>query len=97
MTDITDEKPHRRHGNGYGVAFWRGGSASNEESADNATVYTGAPGMPYPEVHFSLPAELHQMQNLERMLAKAFASGDAHARQEIRDALGLSPRTNAFR
>lgn len=93
MTNITEEKPHRRYGNGYGVVFWRDGTASDEENANRATVYTGAPGMPYPEVHFSLPSEEYQMQNLERMLAKAFAAGDAHARQEIRDALGISRRT----
>jgi hypothetical protein len=92
MSDITELKPHRRYGNGYGVVFWCGGTASNEESATHATVYTGAPGMPYPEKHFDLPAERYEMESLEHMLQKAFAAGDAHARQEIRDALGVSHR-----
>lgn len=92
MSDISELKPHSRHGNGYGVTFWCGGSASNEEGATSATVYTGVPGMPWPEVYFKLPDERLQMENLERMLQKAFAAGDAHARQEIRDALGVPRR-----
>lgn len=90
MSDITNEKPHRRYGNGYGVAFWRNNSASNEESANRAVVCTGAPGMPYPEISFAIPGERAKMADLERMLQNAFSAGDAHARQEIRDALGIS-------
>jgi len=86
---ITDAQPHRRYGSGYGVSFWRGNTASNEKDADRVVVATGAPGMPYPEMHFSLPAERHEFENLERMLEKAFAAGDANARQEIRSALGV--------
>src|SRR5690349_13436730 len=84
---ITKEKPHRRYGNGYGVAFWRDNSASNEEGANRAVVYTGAPGMPYPEMSFLLPEQRRQMEDLERMLAKAFAAGDASAREDIRKCL----------
>ena len=91
-TEITEQKPHRRYGNGYGIAFWSGNGASNEESANRAVVYTGAPGMPYPEMQFSLPDEQRRMEDLERMLQKAFAAGDAHARKEIRDALGVPAR-----
>ena len=57
-------------------------------------VYSSAPGMPYPEMKFSLihADERREMENLERMLQKAFAAGDAHARKEIRDVLGIAPR-----
>lgn len=92
MSEITNDKPHHRYGNGYGVSFWRGNSASNEESATRAVVYTGAPGMPYPEVKFSLPDERRKMEDLERMLHKAFAAGDAHARDDIRRVLGAAAR-----
>ena len=94
MSDITNEKPHHRYGKGYNVSFWRDGAASNEESATHAIVYTGAPGMPYPDVKFSLihADERRQMEDLEIMLQNSFAAGDAHARQEIRKVLGIVPR-----
>ena len=92
MSDITNDKPHHRYGKGYGISFWRDGTASNEESATRAVVYTGPPGMPYPEIKFSLPNECRKMEDLERMLQKVFQAGDAHARQEIRHALGISLR-----
>jgi hypothetical protein len=92
MSDITNEKPHHRYGNGYNVSFWRGNTASNEESATRAIVYTGAPGMPYPDVKFSLPDERRKMEDLEQMLQNSFAAGDAHARHEIRRALGITTR-----
>lgn len=94
MNGITNEKPHQRYGNGYNVSFWRDGSASNEENATHAIVYSGAPGMPYPEMKFSLihDDERHEMEKLERMLQKAFKAGDAQARKEIRDALGVQSR-----
>lgn len=89
MSDISNDKPHHRHGHGYGVSFWRDGAASNEESATSAIVYTGSPGMPYPEFHFDLPGQKFEMEKLERALMKAFKAGDAQARQEIRNALGV--------
>mgnify|MGYP001561979998 CR=1 FL=1 len=71
---INNEKPHRRLGPGYGIAFWNSDNASNEEEATRAVVYTGPPGMPYPEFNFALPAERHEMERLERALAKAYAT-----------------------
>jgi hypothetical protein len=86
---ITNDKPHRRHGNGYGVAFWKGNVASNEEEADRAVIYSGAPGMPYPEFNFELPAQLHEMTKMEAALQKAFASGVYAGKAEVRKVLGV--------
>lgn len=92
MSAITNSKPHHRRGNGYGVSFWAKGAASNDESADNAIVYCGPPGMPYPEFRFKLPDESFEMQRLEHALTRAFKAGDHHARAEIREVLGVRER-----
>lgn len=86
---ISQDKPHRRHANGYGVSFWKGNTASNEEEADRAVVYCGAPGTPYPEFVFSLPSQRHEMETLERAFIKVFVSGAYSAKAEIRNVLGV--------
>lgn len=90
---ITDLKPHRRQARSHGVAFWNDNTASNEEEANRAVVYTGPPGMPYPEFTFKLPDQRRDMEKLESMLMKAFSSGIYAGKEEIRDALGIQRRS----
>ncbi|WP_454629439.1 hypothetical protein [Bradyrhizobium cenepequi] len=89
---ITSEKPHRRNGRGYAVAFWKANMASNEDDADRAIVYAGPPGMPYPEIEFRLPEQRPHMEKLERMLSKVFDRGIEAAKAEIRGVLGVLAR-----
>lgn len=89
---FSDEKPHRRHTEYSGVAFWKGNSAANEDDADRAVVYTGPPGMPYPQFEFKWPEQRHEVDKIEAALYKAFERGRWSAKKEIRDVLGINER-----
>lgn len=89
---ISNEKPHRQHAEYYDVAFWNGNSASNEDEATRVVVYTGSPGMPYPEFEFKWPEQKHEVEKLQHALGKAFKRGIWVAKKEIRDVLGVVGR-----
>ena len=88
----TNEKPHRRYGNGYGLVFWNDNTASDEDGATRVVVYCGPPGMPYPEFEFKWPEQKFDVEKLERALQKAFQRGVAAAKEEIRNVLGVPAR-----
>lgn len=91
MPDFS-ENPHHERENGYGIAFWKDNTAANRDTANRAVVYTGPPGMPYPEFTFSLPNQRHDMEKLISALQKAFAAGIYAGKEEVRRALGVPSR-----
>lgn len=92
MSSFSDENPHVRGPTYCQTVFWKERYAACEKDADRAVVHVGPTSACYGSIEFRWPQQKFEVENLERMLQKAYSYGIEAGKKEIRDVLGITQR-----